>query len=122
MRSNDDLITFSQEKSNKFLTARFENIGHSPRGRNEDNLLVRLRRLLANILLIVLIDAFETVVAGFYERFWGKVIKLLMPTDLFNVVRSGAENAVIMVERAIPVHHVSADKSMNDINIMYGID
>ena len=122
MRSNYYLITFSQQKSNEFFTARFENIGHSPRGRNKNSLPVSLRRLLANIFLIVLIDALERVVAGFYERFWGKVIKLLMLANLFNLMRSGAENSIIMVKRAIPVHHVSADKSMKDINVMYGID
>ena len=77
---------------------------------------------MANILLIVLIDAFEPVVAGFYECFWGKVIKLLMLANLFNLVRPGAENAVIMIERTISVRHVSADKSVKDINVMYGID
>jgi hypothetical protein len=121
MRSNYYLITFSQEKSNKFFTARFENIVRSPRGRNKDSLLVRLRRLLVNILLIVLIDAFEPVVAGFYERLWGEVIKLLMLANLLNVVWPGAENAVIMVKRAISVRHVSADKSVKDINVMYRI-
>jgi len=77
---------------------------------------------LANILLIVLIDALERVVSGFYERLWGEVIKLLMLVNLLNVVRPGAKNAVIMVESAISVHHVSADKSMEDINVMYRID
>ena len=94
----------------------------SPRRRNQDCRFACGGPAFCRQALVSVVNLFQSVVPSFHKRFGRKLILFFVLSDFLYMVRTDAENGIIMVESSVAIDHVRAHYSMKNVNIMHIIN
>jgi hypothetical protein len=67
-------------------------------------------------------DFFDPVIADLEKTLWFQAIHLFGTSHFFEVVRTGAEDRVVVVKGPKPIDHVGAQQRMENIHVIRVVD